>query len=756
MADIGLSVGAIALAKEFAQAFPFIGGDQKKGKALTLKPPAQSAAPVDFRYAPKNWQSTYCFPDDPFKSLVGKHGELLYGHQGINQPFDVFPHVVSVELAGAAPGTYVGQSLESPAIPIITTKLEWAEATATLISFATKDEDEGRVDNLILEFTLKGADGAQCSPAIAIKSSSKCTAASVDEGSSSRGQMGIVRMDGSSLETAFIIVDSPIVLEESEGVHHVKLQAGTLSAAKPMRFFLRFPQEGQKVDKVKDGLKKSDRLLTDVRTFWHMWKPFQGTVDWKVRDEYQNFLVASTRNILEAREVKNGKPVFQVGSTISRGLWYIDGVSLLEAARYLGHDAAAKQGLEYMWDQQRDDGSFVGGAGEKHWKDTAAAVYALCRHADLTQNWDYFNELYPDAYKAIMYLRDLRTKGLGDGTMNGKYGFLPPGFGDSGLSGIRSELTNTLWTIVATSALLDIADRFFLSKRSDLRDFLRDLKVSAVAFNSELMRRHPNGFNYLPMLLSDDPQWPENDERKQPRPQVAQIYLSQAIYPGLAFPKDHRVTTGHIELMKAVTKEDIPIETGWLNDRCVSTYNAAVVAQMYLWAGLPDLARKTFIGFLNHASPLYAWREEQSLQDAPFEKYIGDMPHNWASAECIRYLRHMMILEDSEDLRLLQGIGQPELEAKKQIAVVSSPTKWGRVSMTHEPAENNRWVTRFKREALETRFMPALKQVILPRRLPVNMQFDKLTGAKFYKNGPEVFVDAAATSWEATWINFAK
>jgi len=256
--------------------------------------------------------------------------------------------------------------------------------------------------------------------------------------------------------------------------------------------------------------------------------------------------------------------------------------------------------------------------------------------------------------------------------------------------------------------------------------------------------------------VPEDPQWSEKDERKQPRPQVAQIYLSQAIFPGILFPKDNPITTGHIELMKAVTAEDVPIETGWLNDRSLWTYNAAVAAQMFLWAGYPDLARKTFVGFLNHASPLCAWREEQSLQDAPFEKYIGDMPHNWASAECIRYLRHMMILEDSEDLRLLLGLGQAELAAKKPISCVSAPTKWGRITITHEPGEKNRWVTRYTREAADSKFMPEIKHVILPRRLPVNVQFDKLTGAKFYKNGPEVFIDAAAMSWEASWVDFAK
>ena len=37
--------------------------------------------------------------------------------------------------------------------------------------------------------------------------------------------------------------------------------------------------------------------------------------------------------------------------------------------------------------------------------------------------------------------------------------------------------------------------------------------------------------------------------------------------------------------------------------------------------------------------------------------HVGDMPHNWASAECVLYLRHMLALEDGHSLRLLAGIG---------------------------------------------------------------------------------------------------
>jgi hypothetical protein len=273
----------------------------------------------------------------------------------------------------------------------------------------------------------------------------------------------------------------------------------------------------------------------------------------------------------------------------------------------------------------------------------------------------------------------------------------------------------------------------------------------------EEARTHPNGFQYLPMLMKDDPQWAEPDERRRPRPQAAQIYMSQAIYPGLLFESNDWQIKGHIELMKAVTREDIPAETGWLTNDAVWTYNAAAVAQVYLWAFMPELARKTFIGFLNHASPLHAWREEQSLKGAAKPVYIGDMPHNWASAECIRYLRHMLILEGSDTLRLLDGVGLEDLNLRQPMSLISSPTRWGRVSLTLEPVDEKTWSLVFRREGMHPQFAPKLTWVEMPRHLPGNFQFDQYTGAKrAIKNGMRVLFEPEDTSWQCTFKNFSR
>jgi hypothetical protein len=43
-------------------------------------------------------------------------------------------------------------------------------------------------------------------------------------------------------------------------------------------------------------------------------------------------------------------------------------------------------------------------------------------------------------------------------------------------------------------------------------------------------------------------------------------------------------------------------------------------------------------------SPSGVWREGQTPVGAAPAQYMGDMPHNWASAEFIRLVRHLLVL----------------------------------------------------------------------------------------------------------------
>lgn len=275
----------------------------------------------------------------------------------------------------------------------------------------------------------------------------------------------------------------------------------------------------------------------------------------------------------------------------------------------------------------------------------------------------------------------------------------------------------------------------------------RELQAAFNECAAQEMRSFNGQFEYLPMLLKEDPDWQLPNPWDRPRPQQAQYTLSHSIYPGRIFDPEHPIVKGHLELMRAVAREGIPAETGWTHHESIWTYNAAFVAEVYLWLGMTQAAHDTFVGFLNHASPQYCWREEQPLQNALLGSYVGDMPHNWASAECIRYMRHIMALEDGPNLRLLAGITDGELALNSPYVLKGTPTRFGRLDLNFEPLDLNQgWRLSFNREA-----GPAPASVSLPVTLGSRFHLVSGKNVDLRQNGVEATLDPTRRQWSATW-----
>src|ERR1700741_3876733 len=181
LAQLGLTVGAITVGRSIMHGLPVTEFLQTKEGTQKAALGAAAGQEIDFQYAPAHWPATYCFPDDPFKSLVAKRGDLLYGHPGLGAEWDAIPHIVSFGLHGKDPGVYINQKLESPSIPIITTDLGWNDVVMQLTSFATNDKDEGRIDNLLIEIRSKENNEVTVTPEILIASKEKFKGLSDDD-----------------------------------------------------------------------------------------------------------------------------------------------------------------------------------------------------------------------------------------------------------------------------------------------------------------------------------------------------------------------------------------------------------------------------------------------------------------------------------------------------------------------------------------------------------------------------------------------
>jgi hypothetical protein len=726
---LGSSSAALASASLSQAASPTAGSADARGQSV----------PVDFRYSPLSWQTAYCFPDDRFKSLVGERGDLRYGHPGPGKPIDYFPVVVEFSLLGVEPDTDRRQWLEAPDVPVVHTLITRPEGLLELTAFATRLPDEGRVDNVMLEVRPRSGEEAYVRPMITVRTKEELQV-KVEDG------VSLVFL-GRETEKPFLVADGALDRRDIGTGWVLTLPAAVSTAGKPVVYFLRFPQESQPAQRVVGGLKDPARLTMETRTYWKGWIPFGGDVRWKLAGRHHEFLVACARNIQQAREERNGKLTFQVGPTVYRGLWVVDGHFILEAARYLGYDAEAQQGLEATWARQEADGGIFAGGGREHWKDTGIAMFTLVRQAELSGNWDYFRTMQPQILRGVRFLAALRDKAKAEGSANGRYGLLARGFPDGGIAGLRSEFTNTLWALVGLQAVVEASERLRLTGFEEAKSLHDGLRQALSIAMREEMRRHARGFDYLPMLMKEDPQWSADNKWQQPRPQGAQWALSQAIYPGILFEKDDPVVRGHIALMQACTQEDVPAETGWIQHGGLWNYGAAFVAHAYLWASLTDWARLTFTGFLNHATPLYCWREEQPLRGAMAAGYVGDMPHNWASAECVLYLRHMLALEDGPALRLLPGIGDPELAAAEPCTITASPTRFGRVSLSLEPLPRAAgWRLSFQRQD-----GPSPGAVQLPAALGSRLVSAEVSGAASKRDGTTILVEPGARSWACVW-----
>ena len=148
---------------------------------------------------------------------------------------------------------------------------------------------------------------------------------------------------------------------------------------------------------------------------------------------------------------------------------------------------------------------------------------------------------------------------------------------------------------------------------------------------------------------------------------------------------------GTMDMLDANEREGLIFGTGWIPDG-IWNYAASFYAHAHLWLGHGPKAAATLYAFGNHASPLLCWREEQNpVGEAPH--FVGDMPHNWGSAEFIRLVRHLVILERSNELHLFEGLPRRWTRPGSILEIEEVPTSFGDTSVRCEVAQNGRTAT---------------------------------------------------------------
>jgi hypothetical protein len=665
---------------------------------------------IDFRYAPAVRWTCIGRPDDVYKTLVNETGALLYGFEREGSRFGTFrfKRTVAFRLQTDRSPIKIEQQTESARIPVVKTTIHYPKAVLELSAFGHQHNGSQRTD--IVLWSISAQPGHELLTGLwleiqelerrfvpaTIAPSRRIYEVSPTQVPPRQGlnELFYVQTEPSDTvplpgQLAFISTPQPLQVASAFGFGPASGLATDPVLVRPdqgCRGGLILPLNHDQTEDL-DEAWAQDALGTE-RRFWQGYN--LRPLGLEVPDpEVNDLLTACVRNIFQAREMKAGLPEFQVGPTVYRGLWIIDGYFFLEAAQYLGHTADALRGIEVLLRRVKPSGAIE--ERDLDTKDTALALTTMVRQCELAGRMDTLESLWPTIKRAVAYLQKLREDSKQRGSDAPEYGLLPASFGNGGLGGIRPEYTTALWALTSLKAVSGAAER--LGYQADAECFqaaFDDLMQTFRAHAERDMQTLADGTPYLPMLKpgSGEHHW-IHDYAGTPKPWqrvnpgTATWAFAQAIYPGQVFAPDDPLVQVFCHLLDLIDNEEgIPAETGWLPHQAVWNYAASFYAHVWLYAGRPDKTIDYLYAFANHAAPTRVWREEQSFDQSHHGQIIGDMPHNWASVEFIRLVRHLLVFERGDVLEMLPALPPEWLVPDRPLHLENTPTRFGPVSLS--------------------------------------------------------------------------
>jgi len=621
---------------------------------------------VDFGYMPPEWQTAICLPDDSFKSIVDKSGDLLYHYLRIKKVTEGFRTQVRIQIADEL--VWEKQELHSPRVPIVRTYLGAKGLEVIEEAFAVTDNIEptsfakaevlARNDVVLIKIKNTGSAPRTVKPQLAVYTE-------FDFDFRADAQQIVVNHHETitaSLKMKGVTAEN----KENKGMRRViQLESLSVPAGKTETFFIVYSGGGKIVlepTTLEQVLACRDRAVK----YWENVALPYGFVE--VPDAgIQDLIDSSIRNIWQAREFKDGFPAFQVGPTMYRSLWIVDGAFLLETATMLGAGDQARSGVAYEMKHQQPDGSIE--VMKYYWKENGIVLWTCIRHAQLTQDKAWLESMWPNLERIAEYIKKLRRD-----TYNNELpiddGLNPPGFPDGGIRGKPYEYTNSYWNLLGLRSFIQGAR--WLGKNEQAAKWQGEYDDFMTAFrkaSARDMHTDKHGNRYLPILMDGTD-----------LPQRGQWAFCHAVYPGQIFSADDALVAGNMAMLEATEREGMVYGTGW-DETGLWNYFASFYGHAWLWQGNGRKAAQSLYAFANHASPMLIWREEQSLKGEKYKK-VGDMPHNWASAEFIRLTVHMIALDRGNDLHLFEGMPKEWVRAGMVTKLNGVATPFGKLYLT--------------------------------------------------------------------------
>jgi len=384
----------------------------------------------------------------------------------------------------------------------------------------------------------------------------------------------------------------------------------------------------------------------------------------------QAMVASSIRNIFQARDIRKGNKSFHVGPTIYRGLWLADGSFLLEVGTMLNYVKDVRSCIDYLTHFQLPDGGFE--MITTFHKENGLVPFMVIRHAMLTQDRKWLEENWGVVEGCLRRINYLRAEALKDPSKS-YYGLLPNGNVDGGIQH-GNDYSNTEWCLSGMKWAIKAAR--WLGKTAQADEWEKDYNNWFNFFVDKArkdIRKDEKGNTYLPVMINNE----QNHEAQR-----GQWAFCQSVYPGQIFDENPEVKQWAEQTVDMLTdhrEQGLVISTGWMTDG-LWTYFSSFYGHAMQWLGKTKGIPQLLYDFANHSSPTMVWREEQKPNGKGNEE-VGDMPHNWASAEFVRMVIHMLQIDRGNDLHVFEALPKQWTKPGDVTKLNGIRTPFGRINL---------------------------------------------------------------------------
>jgi len=385
----------------------------------------------------------------------------------------------------------------------------------------------------------------------------------------------------------------------------------------------------------------------------------------------QAMVESSIRNIFQAQDIRKGNHSFHVGPTMYRGLWLADGSFLLEVATMLDYVKDVRSCIDYLTHYQLPDGGFE--MITTFHKENGLVPFMLVRHAMLTQDKKWMEQNWTVVEGCLRRIRFLRDEAMKDSSKS-YYGLLPHGNVDGGIQH-GNDYSNTEWCLSGMKWAISAAH--WLGKETEAAAWQKEYDDFFNTFLTKVrkdLRKDDKGNTYLPVMIDNEGKFP---------PAKGQWTFCQSVYPGQIFDttaETRRIAEGTVSMLHDHREEGLVLNTGWM-EQGLWTYFSSFYGHAMQWLGRTREIPQLLYDYANHSSPTMVWREEQKPQGKGNDE-VGDMPHNWASAEFVRMVVHMIELDRGNDLHLFEALPKQWMVPGARTALNGVRTPFGLIHLS--------------------------------------------------------------------------